>query len=93
MDTSTGSPAGVLMLSTQAVRGLRRRRAPGIIICISCCRDHSMLASLLWQCLTVPSIFTPALLTHLLPADMVTLHVLVCQQKILHAACSAQVEE
>jgi len=55
-DSSTGSPVHVLMLSIQAVRGLPRLRAPGIVPCIisfssnsfvsSWC-DHSMLASLL----------------------------------------------
>ena len=65
-DSSTGSPVYVLMLSIQAVRGLPRLRAPGIVPCIislspgnslvfSWC-DHSMLASLLWRCLTVPSL-------------------------------------
>jgi len=57
-----GEPVHVLMLSIQAVRGLPRLRAPGIVPCIisfstfvsSWC-DHSMLASLLWRCLTVPS--------------------------------------
>jgi len=34
IDFSTGSPVHVLMLSTQAVRGLRRLRAPGIVPCI-----------------------------------------------------------
>ena len=64
------TPVDVLMLSIQAVRGLPRLSAPGIVPCItsffspgnsisSWC-DHSRLASLLWQCL-----FTPALLrTH-----------------------------
>jgi len=33
-DSSTGSPAHVLMLSIQAVRGLHRLRAPGIVPCI-----------------------------------------------------------
>ena len=51
------------MLSIQAVCGLPRVRAPGIVHCIisfsrnslvsSWC-NHSMLASLLWQCLTAP---------------------------------------
>ena len=33
-DFSTGSPVHVLMLSIQAVRGLPRLRAPGIVPCI-----------------------------------------------------------
>jgi len=33
-DSSTGSPVYVLMLSIQAVRGLPRLRAPGIVPCI-----------------------------------------------------------
>ena len=33
-DSSTGSPGHVLMLSIQAVRGLPRLRAPGIVPCI-----------------------------------------------------------
>ena len=33
-DSSTESPVHVLMLSTQAVRGLPRLRAPGIVPCI-----------------------------------------------------------
>jgi len=46
-------PVHVLMLSIQAVRGLPRLRAPGIVPCInslvsSWC-DHSVLASLLWR--------------------------------------------
>ena len=56
-DSFTGSPVHVLMFSIQAVRGLTRLRAPGMVPCIiSFSRhDHSMLASLL----------TPALLrTH-----------------------------
>ena len=63
---TTGSPVHVLMLSTQAVRGLPRPRAPGIVPCIisfslvSSWRDHSVLASLLWRCLTVAA--TTALL-------------------------------
>ena len=56
-DTSTGSPVHVLMLSIQAVRGLPRLRAPGIVSLalslspvnslVSSRCDHSMLASLL----------------------------------------------
>jgi len=34
IDCSTESPVHVLMLSTQAVRGLPRLRAPGIVPCI-----------------------------------------------------------
>ena len=34
IDSSTGSPVQVLMLSIQAVRGLPRLRAPGIVPCI-----------------------------------------------------------
>ena len=33
-DSSMGSPVYVLMLSVQAVRGLTRLRAPGIVPCI-----------------------------------------------------------
>ena len=33
-DSSTESPVHVLMLSIQAVRGLARLRAPGIVPCI-----------------------------------------------------------
>jgi len=58
IDSSTGSPVYVLMLSIQAVRGLPRLRAPGTVPCIisffrhlslvsSWC-GHSMLASLLY---------------------------------------------
>jgi len=57
-DSSTGSPVHVLMLSIQAVRGLPRLRAPGIVWCIklslspgnsivSLWFDYSRLASLL----------------------------------------------
>ena len=61
-DSSTESPVHDLMLSIQAVRGLPRLRAPGLVPCmISFSRqfpcspwcDHSMLVSLRWQCLTV----------------------------------------
>ena len=45
----TGSPVHVLMLSTQAVRGLPRLRAPGIVPCI-------ISFSRLWWCLTVSSL-------------------------------------
>jgi len=34
IDSSTESPVHVLMLSIQAVRGLPRQRAPGIVPCI-----------------------------------------------------------
>ena len=34
IDSSTGSPVHVLMLSIHAVRGLPRLRAPGIVPCI-----------------------------------------------------------
>ena len=34
IDSSTGSPVHVLMLSIQAVRGRPRLRAPGIVPCI-----------------------------------------------------------
>ena len=68
-----GNPVHALVLSIQPMRGLPRLRAPSIVPCIlsfwrqlpffSLC-DHSMLASLLWLCLTV-SLFTPAFLrTH-----------------------------
>ena len=36
IDSSTGSPVHVLMLSIQAVRGLPRLRAPGTVPCIIC---------------------------------------------------------
>ena len=56
-DCSMGSPVHVLMLSIQAVRGLPRLRAPGIVPCVISFSPlfphHSMLASLLWRCLTV----------------------------------------
>ena len=65
IDSSTGgSPVHVSRLSIQAVRGLPRLRAPGIVPCIispgtslvfSWC-DHSLLAFLFWRCLTVPSL-------------------------------------
>ena len=35
IDSSTGSPVHVLMLSIQAVHGLPRLRAPGIVPCIA----------------------------------------------------------
>jgi len=61
IDSSTESPVHVLMLSIQAVRGLPRLRAPGIVpflalslislspgnSLVSSWCDHSMLASLL----------------------------------------------
>ena len=66
IDSCMGSPVRVLMLSIQAVRGHSRLRAPGIVPCvISFSKQlpcflmlwpYSMLASLLWQCLTVPSL-------------------------------------
>ena len=34
IDSPTGSPVHILMLSIQAVRGLPRLRAPGIVPCI-----------------------------------------------------------
>ena len=59
---SMGSPVYALMLSIQAVRGLlafvhlalflASSLSPGNSLVSSWC-DHSMLASLLWQCLTV----------------------------------------
>ena len=58
IDSSTRSSVHVSMLSIQAVRGLPRLRESGIVPCIissSWC-DHSMLASLLWRCRTVPSL-------------------------------------
>jgi len=63
IDSSTESHVHVLILYVQAVRGLPRLRAPGIVPCIisfsalvsSLC-DHSMLASLLFRRLTVPSL-------------------------------------
>ena len=56
-----------LMLSIQAVHGLPSLHTPCIVPClalflspvnslVSSWCDHSMLASLLWQCLTVPSL-------------------------------------
>ena len=62
IDSSTWNPVHVLMLSIQAVDGLPCLHAPVIVSCIisfslvSSWYDHSMLASLLWQCLTVPSL-------------------------------------
>jgi len=80
----------VLMLSIQAMRGLSHLRAPGIVPCIisfslvSSWYDHSMLASLLWQCLTVPSLlqlcWEPTHLFSLLsmkPAESHSLHLKV----------------
>jgi len=73
IDSSTGSPVHVLMLSTQAVRGLPRLHEPGIVPCIiSFSRqlprflmvDHSTLERLALTVLK-SSLFTPALLrTH-----------------------------
>jgi len=73
IDSSTGSPVHVLMLSTQAVRGLPRLHEPGIVPCIiSFSRqlprflmvDHSTLERLALTVLN-SSLFTPALLrTH-----------------------------
>ena len=63
IDSSTGSPVHVLILSIQTMRRLPRLCAPGCVPCIiflyryvsSWC-NHSMRASLLWQCVTVPSL-------------------------------------
>jgi len=62
-DSSTGSPVHLPMLSIQAVRVLFRLRAPDIVPCIisffrqlPCFLNHSMIGSLTWQCLTVPSL-------------------------------------
>ena len=61
IDSCRGSAVHVLMLSIQAVLGLPCLRAPCIIsfsrqLVVSSWCDHSMLASLLWRCLTVPSL-------------------------------------
>jgi len=62
---ATGNPVHVLMFSIQAVRGLPRLHALGIVLAlsfspgnslISSCCDHSMIASLLWHCLIVSSL-------------------------------------
>ena len=47
IDSSTASLVHVLMLSIQAVRGLPRLRAPGILLCItvSHCPDNSFVSS------------------------------------------------
>jgi len=74
IDSSTGSPVHVLMLSIQAVHGLPRLHAPGIVPCIisfsrqllvySLC-DHGMLASFLALTVANSSVVTAALLrTH-----------------------------
>ena len=61
-DSSTESPVHV---SIQAMRGLPRLHALGIVphtisfskqLPVSSWWEHSMLASLLWRCLTVPSL-------------------------------------
>ena len=65
--TSTESPVDVLMLSIQAVRGLPRLRAPGIVPCIiSFSRQlPGFYASFLALTVSNSSLFTPALLrTH-----------------------------
>jgi len=73
IDSSTGSPVHVLMLSIQAVCGLPRLRAPGIVPCIiSFSRQlpcflmvWTWYASLLALMVSYSSLFTPALLrTH-----------------------------
>jgi len=45
IDSSTGSPVNVLMLSIQAVRGLPCLRAPGTVPCIisDCCTHNGVL--------------------------------------------------
>jgi len=66
-DSSTESPVHVLMLSIRAVRGLPRLRVhlhTAVKSWIRLVPNHSILASLLWRCLKVPS-YIPALLrTH-----------------------------
>ena len=73
IDSATDSPVHVLMLSTQAVRGLPRLRAPGIVLCIiSFSRQlpcflmvWPQYASFLAMTVSNSSLFTPALLrTH-----------------------------
>ena len=73
IDSSTGSPVHVLMLSIQAVRGLPRLRAPGIVLCIiSFSRQlpcffmvWPQYASFLALTVSISSLFTPVLLrTH-----------------------------
>ena len=71
-DSSTDSPVHVLMLSIQAVRGLPRLRAPGIVPCIIsfsrqlpwflmvCPWYDGMLASLLWRCSLFCSVLQPS---------------------------------
>jgi len=63
-DSSTSSPVHVLMLSIHTVCGLPHLHlalflalslSPGNSLVSSWC-DYSMLASLLWQCLAVPSL-------------------------------------
>ena len=72
-DFSTESPVDVLMLSTQAVRGLPRLRAPGIVPCIISFSRQLPCFLMVWPqyvsflALTVSNsfLFTPALLrTH-----------------------------
>ena len=45
IDSSTGSPVHVLMLSIQAVRGLPRLRARSIVLALSLCPDNSFVSS------------------------------------------------
>ena len=72
IDSYTGSPIHVLMLSIQAVRGLPRLRAPGIVIalslslhCFLMAQPQQASASFLALTLSNSSLITPALLrTH-----------------------------
>ena len=73
IDSSTESPVHVLMLSIQAVRGLPRLRAPGIVPCVISFSRQLPCFLMVWPqyasflALTVSnsSLFTPALLrTH-----------------------------
>ena len=72
IDSSTESPVHVLMLSIQAVHGLPRLRAPGIVPCIISFSGQLLCFLMVWPyasflALTMSnsSLFTPALLgTH-----------------------------
>jgi len=100
------------MLSIQAVRGLRRLRASGIVPCIiSFSRQlpcfltvwpYSMLASLLWRCLTVPSLlqlcYEPTLLFSSLstkPAESFAVGIgsIFGQRDCIHGAYSKDTEK
>ena len=72
MDSSTESPVHVLMLSIQAVRGLPRQRAPGVVPCIiSFSRQlpcflvvWPLYASFLALTVSNSSLFTPSLVKY-----------------------------